>query len=68
MIIIPFCVEFYAVHYSILLLKFPFKAGIDLVSMMNVIKLDDASSIADSALATSTATFTVVSQYSEVRQ
>ena len=35
--------------------------------MMNVIKLDDAS-IADSALATSIATFTGVSQYSEVRQ
>ena len=46
-------------------------AGIDLVSMVTGLstgKSDDASSIADSAIATSIATFTdQVSQYSEVR-
>ena len=46
-------------------------AGIDLVSMvtgLSVGKPDDASSIADSAITTSIATFTGVSQYSEVRK
>ena len=45
-------------------------AGIDLVSMvtgLSIGKPDDASSIADSAIATSIATYTEVSQYSEVR-
>ena len=46
-------------------------AGIDLVSLvtgLSIAKSDDASSIADSAVATSIATFTdQVSQYSEVR-
>ena len=46
-------------------------AGIDLISLvtgLSIGKSDDASSIADSAIATSIATFTdQVSQYSEVR-
>ena len=45
-------------------------AGIDLVSMvtgLRVGKPDDASSVADSVIATSIATFTGVSRFSEVR-